>query len=183
MGDGRPSGMLVRPRRDADADALLRIAKRVHALDGYPPYLPSEDVRAFLFSEAPLGAWVVVVNGEPIGQVTLHPRTSQPAMALAIEALAINTDQLAVVARLLVSPYHRRRGAARALLGTAARAAVDRGWWPILDVATTLHAAIALYERCGWSRVGEVDVVLPTGAAIREVVYLAPVQRLHDAHC
>lgn len=183
MGDNRASGMLVRPRRAADAAALLRIAERVHALDCYPPYLPSGDVHAFLFSEEPLGAWVVVVDGEPIGQVVLHPRTSQPAMALAVETLAVDADQLAVVARLLVSPDHRRRGAAKALLDAAARAAVDRGLIPILDVAAKFAGAIAVYERCGWIRAGEVDVVLPTGAAMREVVFLAPVQHLQDAPC
>jgi len=175
--------MLVRARRAADADALLRIAERVHAVDGYPPYLPGGDLQALLFEKEPLAAWVVDADGAPVGQVALHRRTSRSAMALAAEALAVDADRLAVVARLLVSPEHRRRGAAKALLATAARAAVDRGWWPILDVATTLHAAIALYERCGWIRAGEVDVVLPTGASVREVVFLAPVQHLHDGHC
>jgi hypothetical protein len=34
--------------------------------------------------------------------------------------------------------------------------ATSRGLWPILDVVTTFEAAVNLYERCGWVRVGQV---------------------------
>lgn len=166
--------MLLRARRDADADALLRIAERVHALDGYPPYLPNGDLFLLLFRHETLGAWVVEADGEPVGQVALHPRTGRPAMAMAADALGVQAEQLGVVARLFVSPDHRRQGTAKALLETAAHAAVDRGMFPILDVATHLDAAVALYDRSGWIRAGEVGVALPSGEVLEEFVYLAP---------
>jgi putative acetyltransferase len=169
-----PREVFIRARRDADADALLRIAERAHTVDGYPPYLPNGDFRDFLFAHETLGAWVVEVEGEPVGQVALHLRTSGTAMAKAAEALQAQVEQLGVVARLVVSPNHRHRGAGRALLETAARAAFNRGLFPVLDVATHLDAAVGLYERCGWIRVGEVEVAFTTGETLKEFVYLAP---------
>lgn len=166
--------MLVRTRRHDDVDSLLKIAERVRAIDGYPPYLPGHNFEAFLLGHETLGAWVVEVAGEPVGQVALHPRTGAPAMALASEVLGVEIQRLGVLARLLVSPDHRRLGAARTLLEVAAGAAVERQLVPILDVATQFRAAIALYERCGWTRAGEVEVPLPTGRTLREYVYLAP---------
>lgn len=166
--------MILRDRRDADADDLVRIAERVHALDGYPPYLPNGDFRTLLFGHETLGAWVVEVDGQPVAHVALHRRTGLRAMAMAADALAVDTEQLGVVARLVVSPDHRRRGFAKALLERAAGAAVDRGFFPIVDVATHLGAAIALYERCGWICAGEVESAFPTGEVLKEFVYLAP---------
>ncbi len=166
--------MLVRTRCHHDVDPLLKIAERVHAIDGYPPYLPDDDFRAFLLGHETLGAWVIEVAGEPVGQVALHPRTGAPAMALASEVLGVEVQRLGVVARLLVSPDHRRLGAARTLLEMAAGAAVERQLVPILDVATHFRVAIALYEHCGWIRAGEVEVWLPSGQALREYVYVAP---------
>jgi GNAT superfamily N-acetyltransferase len=84
-------------------------------------------------------------------------------MALASEVLGVEVQRLGVVARLLVSPDHRRLGAARTLLEMAAGAGVERQLVPILDVATHFRAAIALYEHCGWIRAGEVEVWLPSG--------------------
>ena len=60
------------------------------------------------------------------------------------------------------------------LLETASREAVARGLWPVLDVATQLRGAIRLYERCGWSRAGEVTVDLRRGFTLDEFVYLGP---------
>lgn len=49
-----------------------------------------------------------------------------------------------------------------------------RGLWPVLDVAKGLRGATALYESCGWVRVGEVTVRLPDGRDLEEFVYVAP---------
>jgi len=75
--------VLVRTRCHHDVDPSLKIAERVHAIDGYPPYLPDDDFRAFLLGHETLGAWVIEVAGEPVGQVALHPRSGAPTMALA----------------------------------------------------------------------------------------------------
>jgi len=51
--------VIVRERCEADAAVLPRISERVHALDGYPPYLPNGDLRVLLFAtrRSGLGSW------------------------------------------------------------------------------------------------------------------------------
>ena len=164
--------MLVRPRTDDDLDALERVAEAVQQLDGYPPYLPA-GLRSFVAEDA-VAAWVVEVDGQVAGHVALHRRSSRPVMALATEATGRPPERLGVVARLLVRPDLRRRGLGRALLSTAAGAATERGLWPVLDVGVRFAGAIALYERCGWSRAGRVTVAFGD-FTFEEFVYLAPV--------
>lgn len=66
----------------------------------------------------------------------------------------------------------RRSG--RQLLGTAADEAARRGLTPALDVVMSYAAAITLYERAGWRRIGTITVAMPDGARIDEYVYVAP---------
>jgi len=164
----------VRPRSGADVDACVGIAEQVHDLDGYPAYLPGGDLRAFLVSDQALGAWVTEHEGDIVGHVALHRRSSGPVLELASTSLGLPVESLAVVARLLVAPEVRRKGIGRALLSVAADEARSRGLWPVLDVVRKSAAAIALYEECGWSRAGDVRVVLSDGSTFEEAVFLGP---------
>jgi len=166
--------MEIRPRSDTHIDACERLARGVHALDGYPPYLSNGDFHAFLVSPDALGAWVAEKAGVVVGHVALHARSSDSVMAVASDALATTPEHLAVVARLLVDPESRGRGIGRSLLATATRHALDLGRWPILDVVTHFQMAINLYESSGWVRVGEVTLGLPDGTDVEEIVYAAP---------
>ena len=89
-------------------------------------------------------------------------------------ALGKAEAQLAVVARLLVSPRARGQGAGGLLLTEATKAARARGLHPVLDVDTDLAAAIALYESQGWARAGQVTATWPNGRTLTEYVYLGP---------
>lgn len=93
---------------------------------------------------------------------------------MASQALIRPVDQLGVVARLLVSPDARREKIGRTLLNAASSEATSRGLWPILDVVTTFEAAVNLYERCGWVRVGRVTFRFHHGGSVEEFVYLGP---------
>jgi len=166
--------MLVRPREESDSERLLAIARQVHAMDGYPPYFPGLDFGVVLFGHEALGAWVCEADDEIVGQVALHRHTGERAMAMAASALRVGTDELGVVARLIVAPECRRRGVGQALLHQAASEAVARDLYPMLDVASHLRPAIDLYERCGWLRAGEVSVSFADGTTLDEFVYLAP---------
>jgi GNAT superfamily N-acetyltransferase len=95
-------------------------------------------------------------------------------MTLAAERLHRDPDALAVVARLIVDPTVRRRGAGRALLETAAAAAHAVGRHPILDVVTEYDAANRLYASCGWANLGEVEMVFRDGTRLRSYVYAGP---------
>jgi GNAT superfamily N-acetyltransferase len=163
--------VLVRHRRTGDADACEAVARAVHRLDGYPPYLP-DDLRTFILSPA-IDAWVAEVDGTVAGHVALHQRSSDAVMALASAATGRPAEHLAVVARLAVAPDHRRQGIGRALLHAAAGGARGRALLPVLDVVARFGGAIALYEACGWRRAGEVTLRLG-GKCFTELVFLGP---------
>jgi GNAT superfamily N-acetyltransferase len=165
--------MLVRERIDADLDDCVRLARVVHEVDRYPMFL-RDDLRRFIEAPDALAAWVAEQDGEIIGHVALRSRSSTTVVAMASEALELPADRLGVVARLLVSPEHRRHGIARSLLEVACREAYSRGLRPILDVVTHQQAAIALYEKCGWTRAGQVTSRYGDDVVLDEFVYLGP---------
>ncbi len=95
-------------------------------------------------------------------------------MEVARHALGVCDEDLAVVARLLVSPRARRLGAGAALLDVAVAEADMLGRYPILDVDARLTAAVSLYEHRGWLRIGTVQLPLPEGRILCEHVYALP---------
>jgi GNAT superfamily N-acetyltransferase len=164
--------VLVRPRTEDDFDECVRIGGVVWRRDGYPAYLGT-DMRTFLVTSDSLAAWVAEDDGRVIGHVALHRQTIPAVLDMAGRALARPVDRLGVVARLLVDPDARQRGAGKLLLEAATAEAWARGLWPVLDVCSRFGPAIALYERCGWVRAGSVDLVFGD-VEIEELVYLGP---------
>ena len=168
--------MLIRPRRDGDLTGCTHLVREVHASDRYPRYLPA-DITSFLDPRYPYGIWVAEEDGKIAGHIALVSRTVPAAMELAARTLGRREDQLAVVARLFVSPRARGSGAGRMLLDVATAEAAARGLWPVLDVDTELAAAIALYESRGWTRAGTITVRFKDGNILTEHVYLGPEPR------
>jgi GNAT superfamily N-acetyltransferase len=166
---------LVRARSEDDLSACERVARAVHALDGYPVFVPDGDFRRFLTSPPALAAWVAVVDAEIIGHVALHPPTSLEVARLVRSQLGMDAFLLGVIARLFVAPSARRRGVARVLMDVAQVEADRRGLVPIVDVVTRHEPAVALYDNSGWTRLGTVEVELPDGTTIEEFVYRSPV--------
>jgi GNAT superfamily N-acetyltransferase len=164
--------VMIRPRTDADLEGCERLARAVHDLDGYPPYLPG-DLRSFVASLGAIAAWVAEVDSDLVGHVALHPDSSDAVMNFASQVTGQPADRFGVVARLLVSLATRREGVGRSLLDTAAAHAVDRGLRSVLDVATGFRGAIRLYESCGWVRAGMVSVRMNADFTLDEYVYLA----------
>ena len=169
------TGVVVRPRVDADMDECVRIAASVQQTDGYPGR-PPRDLPAFLDPSDALSAWVAEYDGRIAGHVALHSRSLPVVMARAADSLGRDAAALAVVARLIVDPGMRRLGVGRALLEAGDEAARRQGRHPILDVATHYQAAIALYRSCGWRNAGEVTMVFRDGTELQSYVYVAPVQ-------
>lgn len=166
--------MTVRARTDDDLAACTTIAAEVHAVDGYPPYLPDGDFLALLTRPQALGAWVAADGDRVLGHVALHTALPSAAMTLARDALECDVDRLGVVARLFTDPGVRRRGTAGVLLDAATNHARARGLAPVLDVWIELTGAIRLYESHGWRRLGTVDDTVPDGRTLTEHVYAAP---------
>jgi ribosomal protein S18 acetylase RimI-like enzyme len=165
--------VLIRPRRDDDLAACADLVREVHAVDRYPRYLP-DDIASFLAPPDPYDCWVADRDGEVLGHAALVPRGLPATLEVAADILGRPKDQLAVVARLLVSPRARGQGVGRMLLTQATAAAAARGLRPVLDVDKDLAAAIALYESQGWTRAGEVTVRWSDGRMLAEYVYLGP---------
>jgi Acetyltransferase (GNAT) family len=103
--------VLIRPRRDSDLAACAGLVRDVHALDRYPRFLP-EDLTSFLAPPATYGSWVAEHGGQVTGHIALLPHGLPSALQTASNALGRPADQLAVVARLLVSPKARGKGTA-----------------------------------------------------------------------
>jgi GNAT superfamily N-acetyltransferase len=126
----------------------------VRTLDRYPPFDSDDGYREFFFGTAPIAAWVAERDGALIGHVAVHDRSLTETMALASRELGSSTA-FGVVARLLVSPDARGQHVGETLLDVASRTARERGLVPILDTVSRLAPAVALYERTGWTRIGE----------------------------
>ena len=161
--------MVVRRRTDVDLDALAQVVARVRAADDYPTYLPGDDYHRFLTRPEPLEAWVSEWDARICGHVALNAQPSPGAMQVLHDAGIVGP--LGAIARLLVDPDARGRGIARALLQTARSAAVTQHRVPVLEVAESSHAAIALYRRSGWVEVGRTALALPDGRELRELVF------------
>ena len=165
--------MEVRSRTNGDLPSLRQLAQDVHALDGYPPRLP-RDLGQFVAAPEALASLVATINEQVVGHVCVSPSSSPEVLGLAKQALGLQSEDIAVVARMLVSPTTRRRGVARALLTDAVAEARRLGRTPILDVATHFAGAIALYESAGWRRLGLVSVDISGMEPLDEYVYTTP---------
>lgn len=74
--------MLIRKRIADDVVELVEIVRRVHERDGYPIYLPDDDVDRFITEPVSVAAWVAVDTGDIIGHVALNEETTRPTMDL-----------------------------------------------------------------------------------------------------
>jgi GNAT superfamily N-acetyltransferase len=140
--------MVIRPRSDGDWDQLIRLAREVRRVDGYPVYLPDDDFERFLREPPSLAAWVAENDDGIAGHVALNAHC--------------------------VGPDRRRKGTDGYLLDHAAAAARGLGLIPVLDVVDDFKAAIALYRNAGWTSIGDVLVHLPDGTNVAEIVFRGP---------
>ena len=167
--------MLLRSREPRDVAACVDLLARVQTRDGYPRHL-SGTLSDFLVAGHETGAWVCEVDGMVTGHVALHSAAGDPVLDLAQQATGLPAGALAVVARLLVSPDHRRQGIGRALLDLATRHARDGGRRAVLDVVTDAAGApaAALYERAGWTTAGTMTLHFQDGCSLPVMAWLSP---------
>jgi enamine deaminase RidA (YjgF/YER057c/UK114 family)/GNAT superfamily N-acetyltransferase len=153
----------------------VELLVQVHRRDGYPRYL-GRGPRDFLLARHETGAWVCELDGRVVGHVALHRAGDDPVLEVARQATGLAADELAVVARLFVSPGHRRLGIGRALLDVAAEQARAGGRRAVLDVADDVAGApaAALYAGAGWSPAGATTFRFRSGATLDVRVWLSP---------
>ena len=173
--------MLVRYRVEDDLAALEGLPELVHHRDGYPAYLFG-DLRDFVASPDALSAWAAETEGQIEGHVALHSSSWDGVMRLGRDATGLSDDDLAVIARLLVSPTARRQCVGRALLETATTHAWQLGLRSILDVIATYTAAIRLYEDTGWTRRRRARLPQPTPQYARSTRMIRPLRPRSNAN-
>jgi GNAT superfamily N-acetyltransferase len=145
--------IVIRERRDADLDAVVAALAVVTATDGYPGY-PPRDPAAWLSRPDTVRSWVAERGGQLVGHVSLRHSPYHQAVELWCARTGRAPHACVVLARLFVLPRARGTGIGRALVAVACAEAARTGRHPVLDVADDGYAAIRLYERLGWVRLG-----------------------------
>jgi GNAT superfamily N-acetyltransferase len=153
--------LTIRPRADDDADALVTLLAEVHRSDAYP--MMAEHVsRDWISDTGFAAAWVAEVDGAVVGHIAVTSGYGGPDFEA---ALGRPTAQTLGITRFFVGAAGRGSGAASALLDVVDEYANARDLALALDVIEVNAAAIRLYERRGWRRIGShaVDWFGPDG--------------------
>ncbi|GAB2760294.1 GNAT family N-acetyltransferase [Amycolatopsis magusensis] len=162
----------VRERRAADLEGAAAALVRVYASDGYPVE-GVDDPRAWLRPADLLHAWVAELDGEIVGHAVLTaPADSADAVRIWREQAP--DERVAVLGRLFVLPEARGYALGERLARAAMEVAEARGLRLVLDVVDKDVAAIRLYERLGWQRIGTADHRFGDGQSITAYCYVAP---------
>ena len=173
----RPPALRYRPARRTDVDTLADLALRAYRIS-------SIEARREFFTEHPRfsirDVRVGELDGEPVAALVLYPLQAW------VRGHALNAIGIGSVA---VSPEHRRRGIAEALLRATLRELRQRG-----DALCLLYAFRAdFYRRYGWALVERPNLlslppsVLPASEESRQVRRMRlpdrpVVQALYDRH-
>lgn len=116
-----------------------------------------ESLTTWLLADQALSRWVALVDGAVVGHVLLcepHVYLTRHLDQLGPRAGGRTERGVVEIAKLFVSPSHRREAVGRALLRTACQAARASGKMPALAVVTTSRDALLLYESEGMEDVG-----------------------------
>lgn len=149
---------LVRPRETRDLDACVRILAEVHERDGYPMNWPAEPADWLERPPFVLAARVAELEGRVVGHVALSRTESGDAAPIEWSTRTGGDAETGagVIGRLFVAPSARGHGLGALLLTEIVREARARSLHPVLDVAASDSAAVALYERLGWNHLSTV---------------------------
>ena len=164
----------IRRRTTADLNAAAVALVEVHRTDGYPVE-GVDDPTAWLLSPHQIAAWVAELHGNIVGHVALtEPQPDDAAATIWMAHPENRGEHTAVLGRLFV--LSRARG--HALGEQLARAATDyahqHGLRLVLDVMTKDSAAVRLYERLGWQRIGTTQHDDGHGNSIDAYCYVSP---------
>ncbi|WP_329036132.1 GNAT family N-acetyltransferase [Streptomyces sp. NBC_01725] len=143
----------IRPRHESDITDAATALVQVHATDGYPVE-GVRDPKAWLTPPGFIQAWIAEFDGRIVGHVAISRPRDEAAVSLWLEAGHGSEDKTAVLARLFVIRDARKRAVGEQLMRAASEYANDIGIRLVLDVMAKDTAAIRLYERLGWQKLG-----------------------------
>ncbi|MBP2056770.1 ribosomal protein S18 acetylase RimI-like enzyme [Streptomyces griseochromogenes] len=165
--------VIVRPFAAADLLGAARALVEVHETDGYPVE-GVDDPQAWLRSEQVLAAWVAEADGVIVGHVAIMRPDGADAASLWIRQNGEDEAHVAVLARLFVLQAARGRATGRRLMAAAMGHALANNLRLVLDVMAKDVAAMRLYERLGWRKIGETTHRFGVGQTVPSVCYVAP---------
>lgn len=160
----------IRPRQQSDLAECAAALVKVHATDGYPVE-GVDDPKAWLTPQGQLQAWVAEIEGKIVGHVLLtEPQKGDAAAQLWLKQ---NTGKVAVLGRLFVLSEARGKSLGERLITEAMSYGERHGIQLVLDVVEKDRAAIRLYEKMGWKRIGEASHAYGSGSSIKAFLYAA----------
>ncbi|MFI8513949.1 GNAT family N-acetyltransferase [Streptomyces sp. NPDC085460] len=163
----------VRPFATSDLEGAASALVEVHASDGYPVEGVA-DPKGWIQSENVLAAWVGEVQGRIVGHVSVMRPQGVEAAAMWIEQSGDPEGNVAVLARLFVVTEARKHALGERLMRAAMDWARERGIRLVLDVMTKDTAAIRLYQRLGWTKIGEASHSFGDEQHIDAICFVAP---------
>ncbi|MFI6344978.1 GNAT family N-acetyltransferase [Streptomyces sp. NPDC050560] len=164
---------IVRPFESDDLDPAAAALVEVHETDGYPVE-GIEDPQGWLWSDDVLRAWVADGEGEVVGHVAIMRPRGEDAVRMWTKQSGDDEAHVAVLARLFVVRAARKHKTGERLMEAAMRFAQERDLRLVLDVMTKDVAAMRLYERLGWQKIGEATHHFGDGQSIPAVCYVSP---------
>ncbi len=165
--------VIIRPFTDDDLTGAATALVEVHDTDGYPVE-GVDDPEAWIKSEGVLAAWIAESGGRVVGHVAVTKPQGEAAADLWAEQSGDDVDRIGVLARLFVVQSARKQAAGRRLIEAAMSHARALGLRLVLDVMEKDAAAIRLYERLGWRKIGETIHHFGSGETIPAVCYVSP---------
>jgi len=163
----------VRPFEEADLPGAAAALVEVHATDGYPVEGVA-DPEAWLRPEDVLASWVAEADHQVVGHVAVMSPNGEDAVSLWTRQSGGSYERIAVLGRLFVTKSARKRALGEELMRTAMSYAQARGLRLVLDVMTKDTAAIRLYERLGWRKIGETTHRYGDGQQTSALCYVSP---------
>ncbi|MFF8911940.1 GNAT family N-acetyltransferase [Streptomyces sp. NPDC015032] len=164
---------IVRPFEETDLHGAGAALVEVHATDGYPVEGVDQPDR-WLRSTDVLAAWVAATSGKIVGHVALMRPHGEDAVSLWIDQSGDSEEQVAVLARLFVVREVRKNAVGEKLMKAAMDYARSQDLRLVLEVMAKDTAAIRLYERLGWVKIGEAIHRYGNGQTINAACYVAP---------
>lgn len=143
----------VRPFGENDLFAVASALVKVHETDGYPVE-GVEEPEEWVSSPSVLKAWVASMGEQVVGHVALMSADSEDANRRWKEAAPDDDKKVRALARLFVVREVRNRRVGERLVLAVMAYARERDTRLVLDVMLKDEAAIRLYERLGWARIG-----------------------------
>jgi GNAT superfamily N-acetyltransferase len=167
---------LIRLRQETDIAAAAVGLAQVHALDGYPVEGVSQP-EAWLTPPGMIASWVAEISGTLAGHVLISRPKGEEAVSLWLNQSHDAEEKVAVLARLFVLPQARKRSVGEKLLAEAVSYANRHGIRLVLDVLLKDAAAIRLYERSGWKRIGSASHSFGADQRAEALCFVSPMDR------